>query len=124
MNQEILAKILELQEEIELEKLVLDLSDLEPWKALVRLMTRRHNNLLSDIAKRSSTLDDVRYLQGRLKELTMILMAPDYIRSDIQRRVGALEFLRSKFKNVDSQPSNGIFNPDPDIEALSRERST
>jgi len=124
MNQETLAKIIELQEEIELEKLVLNLSELQPWQALVLLMTRRHNKLLSDIAKRSATLDDVRYIQGRLKELTMILMAPDYIRSDIQRRIGALEDLRTKSKNVDSQPSNGIFNPDPDIEALLRERST
>lgn len=117
-----LSLILTYQDEIAMQQAVLSLSLTEEWKAFVRLATVRHNQHIGQLVSKSASLDEMRFLQGRIKELTAIILSPDLARKRIERLTKAVEGLRAK-KNPATIDSEGITNPDPDIESLLAERT-
>jgi len=114
----------DLQQQVEIAGIALQLADDERWKALVSMLTRRHNTLLAKLASRMTPDSEIRYLQGQIKELTAIILTPVIAKKSIKRNTDTIGRLRDNAARVNSNVDmDGVFNPDPDIEALIQERN-
>lgn len=116
-----IAKILALQDEIVHQQAILSLAQADGWAGFVKVAKARHDAHLIELAKKSNSLDEMRFLQGRIKELTAIIMSPDVARARIDKLSKAIEGLR-KSEDKDKMDSEGITNPDPEIESLLADR--
>lgn len=116
-----IAKILACQEEIALQQDVLALSESEGWHGFVKLAKARHDAHIVELANKRNSLEEMRFLQGRIKELTAIIMSPEVARSRIAKLTKAIEDLRKDHED-ERIDSAGITNPDPDIESLFADR--
>lgn len=116
--------VADLQQQCEIAAIALQLADDERWKALVSMLTKRHNTLLAKLASKQTPDSEIRYLQGQIKELTAIILTPAIAQKSIQKNTDTIGRLRDKAARVDSDVDMvGVFNPDPDIEALIQERN-
>lgn len=116
-----IAKILALQDEIVHQQAILSLAQADGWAGFAKVAKARHDAHLIELAKKSNSLDEMRFLQGRIKELTAIIMSPDVARARIDKLSKAIEGLR-KSEDKDKIDSEGITNPDPEIESLLADR--
>lgn len=114
-------KIVACQDEIAHQQAILTLSETEGWKSFVKIAKARHDAHLVKLASMGSSLEEIRFLQGRIKELTAIIMSPEVARARIGKLLKTIEGLQ-KNDGEDKISSEGILNPDPDIESLFADR--